>query len=939
MIDPTDDTLTRVTFSASEEPLRRDVNMLGQMLGRVLREQGGAGVYDTVERIRETCKRLRADYQEALDAELQRELEQLTLPMTVQVARAFALYFQLVNIAEQYHRVRRRRAHRMQPHEPPQEGSIEDLIQRLAHQKVPAAQIAERLQRLHVLLVLTAHPTEAMRLTVLRKQQLVSDSLADLDSRLLTFPERGELIDSLNDQVLLLWSTNDVRERRPDVTDEVRTALFYFEHIFFDAIPRLHAELERCLREQYPDQSIAVPTLVRFGSWVGSDRDGNPNVTAALSRATFLQQRALTLRRYYGHVHALAELCSQSDRFVQVPRRFRNSIADDAAALPEATGEIMDRNPGEPFRQKLLFIAERLNRTLAANVDLSTAEAVRTGGYGTVEAFERDLLEVDQALRLAGQGRLADGPFARLRRQVDCFGFHLAKLDFRQHSESHSAALDVLLQGLTGDRLYSALPEEEKQTLLARLIVDAASIPPLPADLDPDVREVFASFDVLAEAIAAFGPAAADTYIVSMTHQVSDLLAVLLFATRAGLCVLGGETPSSRLNVVPLFETIDDLHAAPAVMEHVYSNACYAANLRALGNRQEIMLGYSDSNKDGGIITASWELYRVQQRLTETAGQYGVRLTFFHGRGATVGRGGGPTNQAILAQPPGTLDGEIKLTEQGEAVSFKYALPEIAQRNLELVVTAVYEAGGAQQPAPSAEQHEWEQLVAGLSDTSFRRYRDLVAGDLGFLDYFLAATPIDELSALNIGSRPARRGAGKGLDDLRAIPWVFAWMQNRHLLPSWYAVGSTLGDFIAAEPEHLRILRDMYRHWPFFKSLLDNLQMTLAKADMRIAAAYARLVPEPALAARFLRLIRDEYARTRGIVLQITQQQDLLDNHRVLQRSIQLRNPYVDPLSYMQVQLLKESRAGGLSDDARRQLTEAVLITINGIAAGLRNTG
>jgi phosphoenolpyruvate carboxylase len=920
--------------------------MLGEMLGRVLREQGGLGVYDTVERIRETCKRLRADYQQALDSELQEELEQLTLPMTVHVARAFALYFQLVNIAEQYHRVRRRRAHRMQVGEPPQQGSIEDLVQRLSRQQVPAEQIAARLQRLNVLLVLTAHPTEATRLTVLRKQQLVSDSLAGLDSRMLTIPERGELTDALNDQVLLLWSTNDVRERRPEVADEVRTALFYFDHIFFDAIPRLHAELERCLREQYPGQSIPVPTLVRFGSWVGSDRDGNPNVTAEFSRATFLQQRALTLQRYRSHVAALAELCSQSDRFVQVPRRFRNSIAADATALPDVVCDIMERNPGEPFRQKLLFIWERLGYTLAVTTErtLTTAgkhsvAAERSQGYTTVDEFRRDLLEVDQALRLAGQSRLADGPFARLLRQVDCFGFHLAKLDFRQHSERHAAALDVLLGSLTGDRTYSELPEDQKQALLAELIRVPTSIPPLPAEVAPEVADVFASFDVLAEAIAAFGPAAADTYIVSMTHQVSDLLAVLLLATRAGLCDLTGETPISRLNVVPLFETIDDLHAAHDVMDQAFRNPCYAANLHALGQRQEIMLGYSDSNKDGGIITATWELYRVQQSLTDTAAHHGIRLCFFHGRGATVGRGGGPTNQAILAQPPGTLDGELKLTEQGEAVSFKYALPEIAQRNLELVVTAVYEAGAEPRAATSGQQREWERIVAGLSETSFQRYRRLVADDPAFLEYFTAATPIEELSALNIGSRPARRTAGKGLDDLRAIPWVFAWMQNRHVLPSWYAVGSTLGDYIAADPAHLTTLQAMYRSWPFFKSLLDNLQMTLAKADMRIAAAYARLVHDTALADRYLLVIQEEYSRTRAVVLQITQQQELLDNHRVLQRSIQLRNPYVDPLSYMQVQLLKESRAGGLSADARRQLTEAVLITINGIAAGLRNTG
>jgi phosphoenolpyruvate carboxylase len=425
-----------------------------------------------------------------------------------------------------------------------------------------------------------------------------------------------------------------------------------------------------------------------------------------------------------------------------------------------------------------------------------------------------------------------------------------------------------------------------------------------------------------------------------MTHHVSDLLAVLVFASKVGLCRLSGGTPYSYLNVVPLFETIEDLHAAPQVMHDAWMHPWYGVHLRMRGQRQEVMLGYSDSNKDGGIITASWELYRVQQRLTAEACERGIRLRFFHGRGATVGRGGGPTNQAILAQPPGTLDGSIKMTEQGEAISFKYALPEIALRNLELVVTAVFEGSSPDRSLPLERQREWEALLTTLSERSLEKYRHFIGHDPDFLEYFNTATPIDELSNLNIGSRPARRSeGGRHLEDLRAIPWVFAWMQNRHVLPSWYAVGSTLEGYLQTHPEGLMIVQDMYRAWPFFKSLIDNLQMTLAKADMRIAALYTQLVPDAALAERIFRHIREEYTRTLAIVLKITDQQHLLDNNPVLQRSIQLRNPYVDPLSYMQVQLLKESRAQGILEERRRQLTEAVVITINGIAAGLRNTG
>ncbi|MCL4541809.1 MAG: phosphoenolpyruvate carboxylase, partial [Chloroflexi bacterium] len=761
--------------------------------------------------------------------------------------------------------------------------------------------------------------------------------LEKLDIQRLTIPEREELLETLNEEVLLLWSTNEVRERRPEVTDEVRTALFYFESIFFEAIPRLHTELERCLRLYYPQASFKVPVVVRFGSWVGGDRDGNPNVTAQVSRATFRQHREVALRHYRAHVYALAELCSQSERFVTLSRRFQNSLAHDARELPEVASAIYGRNPREPFRQKLLFIWERLGRTLEAIERFP--EAV-PGAYLRAQELWDDLLEVDLALRAAGHERIAGGPLQALLRKVDCFGFHLAKLDFRQHSSAHTAALDAWLSSMIEGQSYATLPEDKKVATLSWLLADPERLPPVPPVVAPEVREVFSSFEVLAEAIHTYGPECADTYIVSMTHHVSDLLAVLVFASKVGLCRLSGETPYSYLDVVPLFETIEDLHAAPQVMHDAWVNPWYSVHLGIRGRRQEVMLGYSDSNKDGGIITASWELYQVQQRLTAAAREHGTRLRFFHGRGATVGRGGGPTNQAILAQPPGTLDGAIKMTEQGEAISFKYALPEIALRNLELMVTAVFEGSNPDRLLPPERQQEWEALLTAFSERSLEMYRHFTAHDPDFLEYFNTATPINELNNLNIGSRPARRsGKGRRLEDLRAIPWVFAWMQNRHVLPSWYAVGSTLEEYLRTHPDGLVVLQDMYRAWPFFKSLIDNLQMTLAKADMRIAALYTQLVPDSALAERIFHHIREEYTRTLAVVLKITDQQHLLDNNPVLQRSIQLRNPYVDPLSYLQVQLLKASRTEGLPEETRRRITEAVVTTINGIAAGLRNTG
>jgi phosphoenolpyruvate carboxylase len=809
--------------------LRRDVRLLGDVLGRVLVEQEDESLLADVERVRALS---RAAREGGPRDELRDAVAALPVERQASVLRAFALYFQLANIAEQHHRVRRRRAYEREQRVPRE--SLAEAFERLEGADLAPA------RNVSLELVLTAHPTEAARRTILQAHLRVSRLLAQLDDPLLAPPRRAEIEEALAAEVTALWQTDEVRPQRPRVAEEIRQGHWFFEQSLLDVAPRVVA----AYRERLP----GAPLPLRFGTWIGGDLDGNPHagpetIAAALDRA-----RALVLDRYRSEARALAAAIGVSLTLAPVSDELLRSIERDERELAEYAAAIGTQNEKEPYRRKLSFVWWRLGND----------------GYGSPAELAEDLAVIARSLEANRGARIAAGALADLRRRVELYGFHLAKLDVRLHASDRER-----------------LPE----TLAA-------------------VRR----------ARARHGPAALDTVIVSGTTDAEDVLRVL-------------DQTDEPLSVVPLLESIESLQAAPAIVEELLASPPFARVLEARGRRLEVMVGYSDSAKDGGYLAAQWEIHRAQEALAAVARRHGVELTIFHGRGGSVGRGGGPTYAAILAQPRGEPPGRLKVTEQGETISFKYGLPGLAARNLEAALAATLLAAfpervGAAGPEGAAE------LMASLSARGEQAYRSLV-GDPGFVDFFRAFTPVDELALLRIGSRPARRPEGGDyLASLRAIPWVFAWTQNRCVLPVWYGCGTA---FEAADADELRRL---YHRWAFFRSLVENLEMSLAKSSMEIAQEYLRLVDD----ARLWQPLVDEHERAVASVLEIVEARELLDRHPVIQRSVRLRNPYVDPMNAIQVELLAAYRSAE-DEWERARLRAPLLRSIAGIAAALRNTG
>jgi phosphoenolpyruvate carboxylase len=805
--------------SGTDAPLRRDVRLLGDLLGRVLVEQEGAGLLEDVEHVRALARAARGG---ARRDELHGAVEALPVERQASVLRAFALYFQLANVAEQHHRVRRRREY---AHEQlvPRESLAE------AFELLEGVREGEIEQRVSLELVLTAHPTEAARRTVLAAHLRVSALLAELDDPLLAPVRNAEIESALAEEITMLWQADEVRSRRPRVVDEIRNGHWFFEQSLIDAAERLLADYRRRL----PD----APAPIHFGTWIGGDADGNPNagpdtIAEALDRA-----RRLLLERYRFEVRALAAALGVSSRLTAVSDELLESIGADERDFPEYAAELGDQNLDEPYRRKLSLMWRRL----------------ADDRYAGPDDFATDLDVLDRSLRANRGARIADGELAALRRRVELFGFHLAKLDVRLHANELTSG-----------------SERARATLAA-----------------------------VAEARARHGAAAIDTVIVSGTSSAADVQGV-------------HELTEEPLSVVPLFESVADLRAAPGIYEEL---------LDTVGCR-EVMVGYSDSAKDAGYLTAQWEIRSALVALADVARARGAELTVFHGRGGSAGRGGGPTHAAILAQPQGVPPGRLKVTEQGETIAFKYGLPGLAYRNLEAALAATLLAAEPQLAGVDAPEGG-EELVAALAERSHLVYRKLV-DDERFVPFFRAFTPVDELSLLHIGSRPARRPEGAGyLSSLRAIPWVFAWTQNRCLLPSWYGCGSAFAD------ADVGALRGLYRDWAFFRTLVQNLEMTLAKSSIEIANEYLQLVDDASL----WEPIAAEHARVVASVLEIVEARELLERHPVLQRSVRLRNPYVDPMNAIQVELLRRHRAG---DD---EVAAPLLRSIAGIAAALRNTG
>ncbi|HEX9116514.1 MAG TPA: phosphoenolpyruvate carboxylase, partial [Anaerolineae bacterium] len=926
-------------------------HQLGDLLGQVLAELESPELFATEEQLR-TLAKARRGGDDAAGPRLQQAIAGLSPDAARAMASAFALYFDLVNLAEEDYRVdtlRRREAER----DPgPARESIGEAVARLHQQGMSREEMAALIGRLDVELVLTAHPTEARRRTILSKLLRIGRTLRTLNNEAGLLPrERREGENILRAEIASIWLTDRTRADRPAVTDEVRTGLFFLDEVLWDALPRLYADLDAALAKDYPDLDVDRPWL-RIASWIGGDRDGNPNVTAAVTAETLRLHRGLAVERPRPALGQLARRLSLSERRVPPPPELRRWL-QSRHPLPAHVAYLEDRYRQEPYRLALALLA---NDLAEASHDDMTAWLLSAEPH-TARVQLAALLEPLDLIAAAVPPAIAQEQLLTLRRQFQAFGLHAARLDIREDSSRLRAALGETLRGLGIHPDFAGAGAAERSALLTGLL--AGPQPSLAAQpgITAETAETWALFRLITRARTVYGDELLGPFIISMAHDAADVLTVLLMA-RWACC-------SDGLEVVPLFETVDDLAAAPAILADLFEHEVYRGHLASCRGEQMVMIGYSDSNKDGGYLAANWALYRAQEAIAAACDRYGVGLTFFHGRGGTIARGGGPLNRAILAQPPGTVRGRLRVTEQGEIIAARYGNPDLAHRHLEQVVAAVLLASARKEAAPAA-RPAWQTAMSALATEAWAAYRGLVYETPGFTDFWQTVTPIDEITRLQIGSRPAARrnargkagpsGAAVDLGRVRAIPWVFSWMQSRFNLPGWYGLGTALtrfaGELAVPAPDtaaagparqgdgRAGVLREMYAGWPFFRNLLDNAEMALAKADMAIAELYLGLAPERAAVEGIWQRVTAEYACTRAAVLAITGHDDLLAGDPVIRHSVTVRNPYVDPLNYIQVELLRRLRELDDPDGAEAAaLREAMVLTINGIAAGLRNTG
>jgi phosphoenolpyruvate carboxylase len=948
---------TQPHTNGERDRLSSTIHFLGDILGTVIREQAGDAAYALEERVRNLSKDLRANSHPLRIERLQQIVANLSIEQARDLLKSFSTYFALVNLSEQMQRIWVLRERDQQAGEPRAE-SIDAAVAELRRNGVEAHELQSWLNSALILPVFTAHPTEARRRTTLEKLRRIAD-LVEQHHAGASADDAAEIAGRIAEEVVGLWQTDEVRVIRPRVVDEVKNGLYYFEAAIYQLIPRLYRSLERALIKYYPEQRWHVPELLRFGSWMGGDRDGNPYVTPDVTIETVRLLRAWALRHHTTAIEELSHRLGQSIRQIAVSNELRASLDADAALFPHTAELLAHRNPYELYRQKCTYIRDKLLRSLDYTnrhmLDWGSAEPLPPAGtfYHCRDELLADLKIMERSLRANAGASVADGILHDVIRQFEVFGLHVATLDIRQHSERHNAALTEVLRraGVCDD--YMALDEDARVELLSREVANPRPLIPARLPYGDETNEIVQTFRTVAAILEQLSPEAIQTYIISMTTGASDLLAALLLAKEAGLYRPAGGV--SRLNIVPLFETGADLAGCDRVMQACLDLPIYREHLRLRGDVQEIMIGYSDSNKDVGFVAANWALYQAQRALRDLARRDGIQLRLFHGRGGSIGRGGGPANQAILAQPPGSIGNQIKITEQGEVIADRYGMPDLAHRHLEQVLNAVLRAGFApQHDAPS----EWEHALEQLATIARTHYRALVYEHPDFLPYFRTATPIAEISRLKIGSRPASRRNSNRIEDLRAIPWVFSWMQSRHTLPGWYGLGFALETFVAGHglevigdgreaqapapiahhPSPIALLQDMYQNWMFFRSMIDSAQMILGKADLHIAERYADLTPDPALAERIFGLVREEHQRTVDMICQVAQIDSLLDRSPVLQKSIARRNPYIDPMSYVQIDLLRRLRADPEGPD-HAALEDAILLSISGIAAGLKNTG
>ncbi|ORB68627.1 phosphoenolpyruvate carboxylase [Mycolicibacterium tusciae] len=914
---------TKVGREATE-PMREDIRLLGALLGETIRDQNGEAVFDLVERARVESFRVRRS--EIDRAELSSLFDGIDIHQAIPVIRAFTHFALLANVAEDIHRERRRIIH-VAAGEPPQDSSLAATYAKLDLAGLDSAAVTDALAGALVSPVITAHPTETRRRTIFDTQHRITQLMRlRLNGHELTDDGR-DIERELRRNILTLWQTALIRLSRLKIQDEIETGLRYYPAAFFEVVPQVNAEVRNALRSRWPDSDLLSQPFLRPGSWIGGDRDGNPNVTAEVVRLATSSAAYTALEHYFTEITALEEELSMSGRLVKI------SAALEALADKCHEPARMD----EPYRRALRVIHARLTSTATEILDRQPEHELDLAldPYETPAELLADLDIVDESLRRNGSAVLADDRLARLREAVHVFGFHLSGLDMRQNSDVHEEVIAELLEWAGVHSDYRSLPEPERVELLAAEVATRRPLIGDGAELSELARKELDIVAAAARAVKVFGPQAVPNYIISMCQSVSDMLEAAVLLKEVGLLDVSGPDAYAPVGIVPLFETIDDLQRGSSILEQALELPVYRAIVSVRGDSQEVMLGYSDSNKDGGYLAANWALYRAELDLVESARKTGMRLRLFHGRGGTVGRGGGPSYDAIRAQPPGAVNGSLRITEQGEVIAAKYAEPQIAHRNLETLLAATLEAtlldieglGDAAGPA--------YDVLDELAARAQRAYSELVHDTPGFVEYFKESTPVSEIGALNIGSRPTSRKPTTAISDLRAIPWVLAWSQSRVMLPGWYGTGTAFEGWIDEGDGRLEVLRDLYRRWPFFRTVLSNMAQVLAKADMGLAARYSELVADEQLRSRVFDKIVAEHTRTIQMHKLITGHDDLLADNPALARSVFNRFPYLEPLNHLQVELLRRYRSG--DDDELVQ--RGILLTMSGLATALRNSG
>lgn len=912
-------------FDSEDADLRADIRRMGDMLGETLRNLWGDEIFEMVEYVRASTRTLRDSPNPELRDELFKKLDESSLWMVIRTVRAFTSYFHLANVAEQHHRIEFKGVAGARRE------WLEEAFDRIRDADIPVEEITDVVNRLEVRPVYTAHPTEAARRSILNKLRRVGELLTERSNPRLLESETRRIDRRLSEVVEEILQTDELRHQRPAPTDEARNIMYYMEDMFKFAI----AEVEEALDDQLETFGISrTPTTrsMQFGTWVGGDRDGNPNVTHELTRQILDLQHERALKMFAPAIKTLAQTLSQSTRIVEISNELKESLEKDRAELPSVWDEFWNLDADEPYRLKCAFIYERVLNGISA-----TKGSVKgKPSYSSVESLLADLELMLDSLKANQSVAAASGEVRRVMQRISAFGMTLATMDIRQHAEVTGTAVNELIDRVESiEGGFGSLSTEERSARLIEELNSKRILSSRAASYSPATTEVLDLVDTVRQAQDDYGNQVIESWIVAMTRDIDDLLAVLVLAKEAGLVV--PDEGISRISVVPLFEEIEDLRRSHEVMDSFLSIPEIKSLVEASGGVVEVMLGYSDSNKDGGITTSQWELYKAQRELRTISQKHGVAIRLFHGRGGTVGRGGGPTKDAIMAQPYATVDGRIKITEQGEVISDKYGLPELARNHLELSVAAVIEATLLHdEPRYTDEKlEEWFAAMDWISERAYAKYRSLIETE-GFVDYFMDSTPVEELAGMNIGSRPARRASADGkrsIDDLRAIPWVFGWMQSRQVVPGYYGVGQALRE--AREAGMGDILTEMYNEWSFFNTFLSNVEMTLVKSSMEIAGRYVETLVDPSLHHIF-EDIKEERNKAVQELLRITDQENLLDSQPVLKRTLAVREYYVDPLNYLQVSLLARRRS---STEVDSSVERALLLSINGVAAGLKNTG